>query len=426
MKTAFINASLLHGDKEFEIAKNQIIIIEDETIIKVGEDLDVNDCKIIDLKGKYLMPGLINMHVHLAGSGKPSKKKKDNAKLVKTVMSNPLTRMVVKNMCANFAKEELLSGVTTIRTVGGIKNFDSLIRDEINAGKRIGPRIFTSDEAISVKGGHMAGSVAIEVDTESEAIAYVAKAKERNSDLIKLMITGGVLDAEVKGEPGAMKMDPKIVKAACDKAHELNLKVAAHTESNEGVKVALRNGVDSIEHGAKPDEEMITLFKETGSYLVTTLSPAVPFNFFSKEVNNASEVDLYNGRLVFEGIRDCAIAALENGIPVGLGNDTACPFVTHYNFWRELYFFAKYCDVSNGFALATATKRNAELLGIDKQVGTIEEGKIADILIVEDNPLEDLRALSKVNYVVSRGHIIHNPEVKHIKEVDKQLDTLFN
>ena len=78
MKTAFINASLLHGDKEFEIAKNQIIIIEDETIIKVGEDLDANDCKIIDLKGKYLMPGLINMHVHLAGSGKPSKKKKDN------------------------------------------------------------------------------------------------------------------------------------------------------------------------------------------------------------------------------------------------------------------------------------------------------------------------------------------------------------
>lgn len=153
--------------------------------------------QIIDLQGKYILPGLINMHVHLAGNGN-HKETKDNEKTVKMLMSNPLSRKITYKVVSNFAKIELMSGVTTIRTVGGIAHYDSKLRDEILKGKVIGPRIVASNEGISVPHGHMAGSVAIAAHNNEEALALVDKAKSQNVDLIKLMITGGVLDAKEK------------------------------------------------------------------------------------------------------------------------------------------------------------------------------------------------------------------------------------
>ena len=119
--------------------------------------------------------------------------------------------------------------------------------------------------------------------------------------------------------------------------------VAAHTESPEGVKVALENGVDSIEHGAKMDEETVKLYKEHGAFLCTTISPALPYALFDTAVSGASEKDQYNGRIVFDGIVESAKTALANGIPVGLGNDVGCPYITQYDFWRELCYFHKRC-----------------------------------------------------------------------------------
>ena len=142
------------------------------------------------------------------------------------------------------------------------------------------------------------------------------------------MITGGVLDAKEKGEPGVLRMPADYVKAACDEAHRHGLKVAAHVESSEGVKVALENGVDTIEHGAKPNDEIISLFKEKKAAHVATLSPALPFALFDRSVSNVSEMAQYNGKIVFEGIIECAKACLEAGIPVGLGTDTGCPYIT--------------------------------------------------------------------------------------------------
>ncbi len=118
--------------------------------------------------------------------------------------------------------------------------------------------------------------------------------------------------------------------------------VAAHVESPEGVRVALENGVDSIEHGAKPDADILRLFRERGAFLCTTISPALPYALFDRSVSNASEVEQYNGNVVFEGIIDCAKAALAHDIPVVLGNDVGCPWITQYDFWRELYYFHKY------------------------------------------------------------------------------------
>lgn len=423
MNYAFINGKILDGTKDMEVQEGLCILTDGKHIVDiVSSDSDLTGYEKIDLQGKYILPGLINMHVHLAGNGKPQKKQRDNEKLVRTIMSSALTKAVAYKMVCGFAKDELLSGVTTIRTVGGLGNFDTKLRDEIAAGKKTGPRILAANQGISVPGGHMAGSVAVAAGSVSEALQHVEESKKENVDLIKLMITGGVLDAKEKGVPGELKMEPEMVRAVCEKAHAEGYIVSAHVESPEGVRVALENGVDSIEHGAKLDEEMITLFKEKHAFLCTTLSPALPYALFDRAITNASEVEQYNGNVVFEGIIDCAKTALANDIPVVLGNDVGCPWITQYDFWRELYYFHKYVGVSNAFALYTATKHSAEMAGIDDITGSIEKGKCADMIVTSQNPLEDLRALRHVDLVITNGVIINHPQIKKRPQVEAELD----
>lgn len=412
-----------------QVQEGQVILVGNERITEIlpaeeagKRNLKASGYEEIDLQGKYILPGLINMHVHLAGNGKPQKKQRDNEALVKKIMSNGLTKAIAYHMVCGFAKDELYSGVTTIRTVGGLGDFDTRLRDDIAAGKKPGPRILAANEGISVPGGHMAGSVAIAAGSIEEALQHLEIAKAQKVDLVKLMITGGVLDAKEKGVPGELKMAPEMVKAVCDKAHAMGYKVAAHVESPKGVKVALQNGVDSIEHGAKVDEEMIALFKEHNAFLCTTLSPALPYALFDRSITNASEVEQFNGNVVFEGIIDCAKAAIANDIPVVLGNDVGCPWITQYDFWRELYYFHKYVGVSNTFALYTATCRGAEMAGIGDITGTLEPGKCADMIVVEKNPLEDIKALRNVDMVVSQGKVLRSPKVKKRQIVETELD----
>lgn len=426
MKYAFINGKILDGSENMQVKEGCDLLVEDDKITEVAPSGSREGYTVVDLKGGYVCPGLINMHVHLAGNGKPQKKQRDNAKLVRTIMSSALTRAVAYKMVCGFAKDELMGGVTTIRTVGGLGDFDTRLRDEIAAGKKVGPRILAANRGISVPGGHMAGSVAVEAKTPEEAVKYLETIEKENVDLIKLMITGGVLDAKEKGVPGELKMPPEMVRAVCDKAHAAGYKVAAHVESPEGVRVALENGVDSIEHGAKPDEEILRLFKEKNAFLCTTLSPALPYALFDRALTNATEVEQYNGNVVFEGIIACAKAAIENGIPVVLGNDVGCPWITQYDFWRELYYFHKYVGVSNAFALYTATKRSAELLGIGDETGSIEKGKRADFIVTKNNPLDDLRALRSLDYVVARGKVYRDPKVKANKKVAAELDKFLD
>lgn len=433
MKYVFTNGKILNGTKDMQVQEGQVILVENERITELlpaeeagKRNLKASGYEEIDLQGRYILPGLINMHVHLAGNGKPQKKQRDNEALVKKIMSNGLTKAIAYNMVCGFAKDELYSGVTTIRTVGGLGDFDTRLRDDIAAGKKPGPRILAANEGISVPGGHMAGSVAIAADSVEEALQHLETSKAQKVDLVKLMITGGVLDAKEKGVPGELKMAPEMVKVVCDKAHTMGYMVAAHVESPEGVKAALKNGVDSIEHGAKADEEMISLFKEHNAFLCTTLSPALPYALFDRSITNASEVEQFNGNVVFEGIIDCAKAAIANDVPVVLGNDVGCPWITQYDFWRELYYFHKYVGVSNAFALYTATCRGAEMAGIGDITGTLEPGKCADMIVVEKNPLEDLRVLRNVDMVIVQGKVIRAPKVKKKQIVGTELDKFLN
>ena len=423
-RTAYINANVLDGTEGMEPLEGYAVVVEGQRIVEVAPtaEADLAGCELVDLKGAYLLPGLINMHVHLAGNGKPQKKQRDNEALVKKVMANGLTRAIAYRLVAEYARLELHSGVTTIRTVGGLGDFDTRVRDAGAAGKLDAPRILAANQGISVPGGHMAGSVAIAAHSISEALEQVDVARAQGADLIKLMITGGVLDAKEKGTPGELKMDPAMVRAVCDRAHELGFAVAAHVESTEGVRVALEGGVDSIEHGAAPTDQIMGLFKKNGPFLCTTISPALPYALFDRSVSCASEVEQYNGNMVFEGIIANSKAALEQGVPVALGNDVGCPWITQYDFWRELRYFEKYVGVSRSFALHTATLRNARLAGVDDVTGSIEVGKDADMIVVDANPLDDLCALRTPRHVIHRGRFIAKPSVKRNAVVDRELD----
>ena len=420
---ALTNCVILDGSEHMEPQTGKAVCIDGEKIAEITDAQHIPaGYETVDLGGRYVLPGLINMHVHLPASGKPKKKASDPKKLVKLITSCGLMNKIGVNMCEGYAKTELLSGVTTIRTVGGVADYDTRIRDLAAAGKILAPRVLASNMAVSVPGGHMAGSLAYEAHTAAEAAAFVEKIAGDKPDLIKLMITGGVLDAEVVGEPGVLRMPPALVKAACDKAHSLGMLVAAHVESPEGVIVALQNGVDSIEHGAQPTQEMLDLFKERGAFQISTISPALPYALFERSNSHATYEQQENGKIVFEGIIALAKANLAAGVPVGLGTDVGCPYITHYDMWRELNHFVKYCGVTPAFALYSATKLNARLAGIGDVTGGVEIGKQADLIVCADDPLKSPSALRTLDMVVKGGYRIDKPQVKKMPEVERELD----
>ncbi len=422
-KYAITNVNIITGNLEDDVLTNKTIIVDNGKIVDIIDSAQgIANVKAIDYSGKYVMPGLINLHVHLPGSGMPNDTKKQNPKTVRFLMRHALTKYIVYKLCSAYAKVDLLSGVTTIRTVGGLDDIDSRIRDKVQKGKQLAPRVLASNMAVSVKDGHMAGMLAYEAKDADDGRRLVREIAKTNPNLIKLMITGGVLDAKKEGEPGVLRMQPEIVNACCDEAHKLGYKVAAHVESPLGLTVALEGGVDTIEHGASIGEHEIELFKKNGSAHVLTISPTIPLCMFDLTTSGGTPLHKVNGTIVFEGMLDCAKKCLANGIPVGLGTDTACPFVTHYDMWRELVYFCKYLGVDNAFAIHTATKVNAQIAQISDITGTVECGKSADLIVLDSNPLDNLSALRTPRAVVLQGRMVKNPKVKKYKYVEDELD----
>ena len=174
MKSVFVNGIILDGTENMEPQEGKAIYVNGDKIEKIvdNNNLDYTGYEVVDLKGKYIMPGLINLHAHIPASGKPSRKMKDNKKTVKFLTSNNLIYQAVGIACKANAKKELFSGVTTVRGVGGIKTSETVLRDKINSGKVLGPRIITCNSAISVPGGHMAGSLAYEAANVEETRMY--------------------------------------------------------------------------------------------------------------------------------------------------------------------------------------------------------------------------------------------------------------
>jgi len=424
MKKVYKNVNILNGTKNMELQENMMLTVEDGKITEIKQ----NDPSVEgeDLKGKYIIPGLINLHVHTPGTGFPKKKQTDSKKVAKLMMSNKFLQNIGRKMCKDAVQTELLSGTTTIRTVGGLAHFDSELRDKVNAGQLDGPRILSSDMAVTIPGGHMEGSVAFGASNNEEFVKFITENANYGVDWIKIMITGGVLDAKVRGEPGEVKMSPEQVKLCCDTAHALGKKVCAHVESPKGIQIALDCGVDSIEHGAQINDKIVEQFKKQNAVLVATLSPAVPLAKFDPKVTGGSEIQRFNSEVLLDGIIDATEDCIKAGVKVGLGTDTVCPFVTHYDMWRELEYVHFLCDMDRKYCLYLGTLNNAEILGVEKETGSIEVGKSADFIIIDKNPLEGFDTIRNPKAVVFKGKEFNNPQVKKSPICEEKLDEYLN
>lgn len=432
MAYVLTHSTVLDGTADMEPRPNTTVVVNDVgRIAAIGaadEATAPANAQEIDLKGAYLVPGLVNLHVHLCGSGKPTSAGAAGD-LIDKVVGNPIGMWYLRRIIKKHAQQQLASGVTTVRSVGDPGFADVDVRDAINAGKYQGPRLLTSGVGVTVPNGHGAGLFAHIAKTPEQAREIVRDCFARKCDLVKLFITGGVFDAEKEGEPGVLRMSPEIAAAAVDEAHKLGMATAAHIESAEGVRVGLKAGVDTIEHGADLTPELIALFKENGvgrkSSLTCTVSPALPFVELDPEKTHSTEIQKVNGNIVYKGIVHAAQAALEAGIPVGLGTDSACPYVTHYDMWREVVYFERIVGAPRKLALHTATLGNARILGLGDETGSIEVGKAADLIVLDENPLENLEALRQVKMIMARGKLVSGLSVKHLPELDRELDAFL-
>ena len=406
--TLFINATVLDGSEHMEPQPDMAVAVERGVITWMGPSAVAQapaGAEVIDLAGAYLMPGLINMHVHLCGSGKPVSAG-DAGTLMKK-LDNPVGRAIVRHILKGSAQQQLASGVTTVRGAGDPLFADLAVRDAIDAGKYQGPRLVAPGTGVTVPGGHGAGLFAQVANSPAEAAEQVRDLYARGADVIKLFVTGGVFDATEVGEPGVLRMPVEVAAAACKAAHDMGLPVMAE------IRELYRGAAGTQLEGRAPS-------------VTCTISPALPFVLLDPEKTHSTDTQKKNGDIVCSGIIESARAALEAGIKVGLGTDSSCPFVTQYDMWREVAYFAKYVGVSNAFALHTATQVNAELLGLDGETGTIECGKAADILVTRENPLDDLCALREPMHVMCRGDLVRKLKVKRIPEVDNELDTIMD
>lgn len=425
MTTLFCNANLLDVEQQCQVLPNTSVLVDGDKIVSVGGDTKSAD-RVIDLQGAYLLPGLINLHVHLFGTGAPSKALSGGSlqKFLMAVLKTPLGAKIMDGIITKNVSAQLKSGTTTIRAVGDFCYSDVRIRNKIKAGKLLGPRMLVSGPAITVPGGHGDGNFAHTGKTVEELTAFVEQNVQAGVDWIKICVTGGVMDAKEVGHPGELKMNLEQTKAVCDRAHALGMRVASHTESEEGLEVALRGGVDTIEHGAAINDEMLDLYRQNGSAMIITLSPCVPLSFLPPQVTKLDDKATVNTKIVGKGMVDGAKRAMREQIPLGLGTDAACPLCTQYNTWRELAYLSALCGMSPADAICTATLRNAQIAGIDAVTGSVTAGKAADLLVVGENPLEDLRALREPLYVMANGRLLEHPQQEKMEDMEKLLDSI--
>jgi len=430
---AFENLVLITGEPDRKPIDDAVILVKNKPdfkdddatgmILDAGSGLDIpSDYTRIDLKGMHVIPGLINAHCHLIGDGKP-RFNYNNERRIKFLIRLLKTR-IGKKLAFNFMRSHtwtaLNAGVTTLRCLGDPLLLDVKLRDLIDSGRILGPRLLVSGTGICVTGGH--GSMnSLVADSPWEARRAVRLNLREGVDWIKLISTGGVMDSRRVGEAGRPQMTVEEISAACNEAHRAGVLVAAHAESRLGVEEALLGGVDTVEHGADLDDDLVELFRHNKkalrgySSLIPTLSAGLEITKHSVQETRMSRVQMENARLVKDSILSGFRKAMEGGVEVGLGTDASVPFVTHYNLWRELKYYTEAGNITPMQAIYHATLGNAKILNINSETGSVVKGKSADFLVVGGDPLEDLSVLALPRMIVIRGHIIKKPAYKKIK-----------
>ena len=403
LRHVVIHAGHVLDVKTGNTSAGQAIVIEGDKVVSIGPASAAKaraDAQVIDLPNATVLPGLIDAHTHLTYDV-------NSLGYASLGISVPREALIgAKN-----ARVTLLAGFTTVRNVGASGYSDVALRDAINDGDVVGPRMLVSGPALGITGGHCDENLLpFEFHYQAEGVADGIEAVQHKvrevikygADVIKICATGGVMS---KGDdPNASQYTLEEMKAIVAEAHRLGRKVAAHAHGAEGVRWASIAGVDSIEHGHLMDSESIATLKKNGTYLVPTLY-LMDWNRENLAKRNAPDYVVKKMQLVMghgESIMKEAFAA---GLKVGLGTDAAV--YPHGLNAHELGVYVR-LGMTPLQAIQTATINDADLLGWSSKVGTIEAGKWADIIAVDGDPLKDVTTLEHVKFVMKGGEVFKN------------------
>ena len=378
----------------------QTVVIEGERIVRVEDGFaDPGDAILIDLSGQFVLPGLMDMHVHLLGQLGPSSRTDAQ---YKTTSMRALDG-------AQYARRTLEAGFTTVRDLGGDPEAIYALRDATARGTVPGPRIVAAGSALAATGGH--GDVdgykaeLLELwtpDTSCDGPWDCRRASRAavkyGADWIKITATGGVLSDTATGT-GQQMTDDELTEIVTT-AHALGVRVAAHAHGTDGVNAALRAGVDSIDHGSFLDAESVRLFRSSGAWLVPTLSPGYKVPPLMDGNPVFTEAIKAKARAASDAARGSFRRALAGGVKIAFGTDTG---VTPHGDNADEFALMVENGMSEMDAIRAATVNAAELLGMSADLGTLEPGKFADLVATDGNPLEDVRELENVTAVIKGG-----------------------
>jgi imidazolonepropionase-like amidohydrolase len=361
-----------------------------------------SQAQLIDLSDKFVLPGLMDMHVHLLGELGPESRTE----------ALTITTSMQAMRGAQFARRTLHAGFTTVRDLGGIPEAIYALRDAIDQGLVPGPRILAAGSSIAATGGHgdLDGMKAELLalwkpeticDGPYDCRRAARHAVKYGADWVKITATGGVLSDTATGTDQQMTDDE--LREIIDTAHGLGRKVAAHAHGADGINAALRAGVDSIDHGTFLDGDSIELFKETGAYLVPTMLPGhkVPGTmkgnpFFTEAIEDKA-------LKAAAASKGSVAQAYKAGVKIAFGTDSG---VTAHGQNAEEFALMVDAGMTEMDAIRSATVTAAALLDLSEDLGTIEVGKVADMIAVDGNPLDDITALEHVKVVIKDGKLI--------------------
>jgi imidazolonepropionase-like amidohydrolase len=387
--------------------KEMSIIVEGNTItdvIKGYAPASASD-KTVDLKSRTVMPGLIDAHVHIEHETSPNAFEQRFR----------LNKADYAFLSVGFANKTLMAGFTTVRDLGG-SGVNISLRNAINKGLIKGPRIYTAGRMLSSTGGHgdptnglredLIGDPGPEdgvVNGVDECRKAVRIRYKEGSDVIKISSTGGVLSLEKDGS-GAQFSEEEI-KTIVQTAKDYGLRVAAHAHGAEGMKRALRAGVTSIEHGTYMDDEAIALFKQTGAWYVPTIIAGKSVADSALKPGYFPAIIAEKARTVGPLIQGTFAKAYKAGVKIAFGTDAGV--YAHGKNWMEFVYMTE-AGMPALEAIKAATLSGAELIGVGNKLGSIEKGKLADIVAVEGDPATDIKVMGNMKFVMKEGVIYKN------------------
>ncbi len=376
--------------------KTATVVIEDARISAVGADARIkipSGAMVIEGEGLALLPGLIDCHVHYCLDAGPDS--------LRSLEQDDQTVTAVK--AAAHARATLEGGVTTVRDVGSRAHISISVTRAIRAGIIPGPRTLNAGLAICMTGGH-AWFIGRQTDGRDDVVKAVQEQVQAGADVIKFIATGGVLTPGTS--PGAAQLTPDELKAGVEEAARAGRRVAAHAHGAEGMKNAIRAGVHSIEHGTLLDDEAIELFLTHRTFLVPTLS-AIQSGCEMGRQGGMPDYAVQKSMALGEEQKKTFRKAVQAGVRIAMGTDAGTPFNRHGRNAQELRRMVDF-GMTPMQAVVAATASAAALLGLEQEIGTIEAGKQADLILVNGNPLDDIALLQEpanVEYVIQGGRL---------------------